>query len=151
MVLTPARMIQMMEVEAFLMTIEQNKDANAPRRVMIRRPNWQPRTLLTQVFVFGLMGFQSCRLCSRLPHYTILVSIKAIRPRKPSDCRTYRVWVSVECYHRTLWSGSRRRRWSPARLRDSLWIEPTIDWAIEVVKFWTIVKEWRLRSPHSSD
>lgn len=66
----------MTDVEAFVTTIEQNKDANAPNSVMIRRPNCVPRTALTQVFVFGLMGFHLGLLSSRLPHYRVLESIQ---------------------------------------------------------------------------
>lgn len=43
------------------------------------------------------------------------------------------------------------RRASPARLRHSFGVEAGIGWSMETVSRWTIVKEWRRRSPHGSD
>jgi hypothetical protein len=40
---------------------------------------------------------------------------------------------------------------NPARLRHGLWVEAGVGRAIEAVGGRAIVKEWRLRSPHSSD
>lgn len=66
--LTPARMIQMTVTAAFLMTMEQKRDARAPSRVIARSPSCVPRAHLTCFLVLWLIGVH-VDLFSKLPHY----------------------------------------------------------------------------------
>lgn len=144
-------MIQMTATAAFLITMEQNSDARAPSRVIDRSPSWIPRDHLTCFLVLGLMGVH-VDLFSKLPHYlycqcwTIYLSSKALF----NGLRAYRIWMTIEVHQRSLVLRFGRRA-SPARLRDSLGIEARIGRSMETISRWTIVKEWRRRSPHGSD
>jgi hypothetical protein len=66
--LTPDRMIQIIVVSALLITMEQNRDATAPSRVIDRRPSWVPRAPLIHFFTLGFIGV-CAGFFSRLSHY----------------------------------------------------------------------------------